>query len=526
MQLMKFVSFDRFSLRVKLFGLVLLMLFALLFSVAGAYFIINRVQIGGQVYSGIEMKTKRIDTLARTRVNVTLLNSILKGQIFENYDPEALSGLKATTKRIDGAITEMDTSLASQTAQAGQLFCGSCHSAEHNSEIKEYGNQAALSWNRMKAEINDKILPALDADNQETAQDLFNGEYLDQYYNVMHNTKQEIDIFREALETVRNNVSSEASLLLKLYTVGGIISMVAMIGLSVLLVATISRVIRRNADQLEASTSQIAGEMQAASSASQANADMAAEMAASLEETSASLEEITSMIRQNDKNSDLAHQAVQKNSEISTRTNTDMKEMQASMQRIKADSDRISSTIKEIESIAFQTNLLALNAAVEAARAGEHGQGFAVVADEVRNLAQRTANAAKNSQDLISKAILNVNSGLTTMEAVSRSASEAEDSSRQVSSLIDEIAQASHQQADGIAQISQAVTQMDGGIQTLAANSEELATASQAVEEQLQNVRDGVDGLHRLINGNKMPPSEQKQIPGKGLSVATVNAYD
>jgi len=228
---------------------------------------------------------------------------------------------------------------------------------------------------------------------------------------------------------------------------------------------------------------------------------MATEMAASLEETGASLEEITSMIRQNDLNSRESHKAVMTNSEISKKTNAEMQEMLANMQCIKADSDKISATIKEIESIAFQTNLLALNAAVEAARAGEHGQGFAVVAEEVRNLAQRTATAAKNSQDLINQAIRNVNKGLTTVATVTSSAKEALDSSESVSARIDEIAKASQQQAEGITHINQAIGQMDGSIQKLAANSEELAAASQEVEEQLHNLHYGVEDLNQLING-------------------------
>ncbi len=497
---MKFAFFERTSLRTKLFGLVLFMLLALLFSIAGAYYIIDTVKIGGHFYKGIELKTERVDALARTRVNVTLLNNALKSQIFEEYDAAANTGLASRMDRIDAIIKEMDSNFH-PSDQAGSLYCGSCHSLERAADIKENGDQAAASWKEMKLEINDKILPALARGDRDTAQDIFDGEYTDRYFAVMNNTKEEIDSLRDALGAVRDSLNSKANRMLLFYTIGGVISMAALIALAVLFVEMIVRGINSNAGELAASSSRITDEMQATSSASQANADMATEMAASLEETSSSLEEITSMIRQNNLHSKEAHEAVLKNGEISRRTNADMGEMQASMQRIKADSDQISMTINEIESIAFQTNLLALNAAVEAARAGEHGQGFAVVAEEVRNLAQRTTNAAKNSQELISKAIQNVNNGQVTMETVARSASETEESSRQISVLIDEIAQASHQQADGITQINQAVTQMDVGIQQLAANSEELAASSQEVGEQLQNLHYGVESLRRLVTG-------------------------
>jgi len=498
---MKFELFDRFSLRLKLFGLVLLILFALLFSIVGAYNIINKVKIGGQIYRGIELKTERVDALAKTRVNVSMLNSILKSQIFEGFTPNDLGGLTSTMERIDETISMMGSELDFSNKE-NSFFCGSCHDESRLSEMKEYNDRAAASWETMKHDINDKILPSLKAGEDDTAYEVFDGDYFRRFFAIMDNSKQEIDLLREALQEVRNTVGKDANFLLLIYTIGGVVTMAMLVSLSVLFVEVVVRVIRRNSSQLAESSSRITSEMQSTSSATQANAAMAGEMAASLEETGASLEEVTSMIQQNDVNSKEAHEAVLKNSEISKRTNADMKEMQASMQCIKSDSDKISSTIREIESIAFQTNLLALNAAVEAARAGEHGQGFAVVAEEVRNLAQRTTNAAKNSQDLISQAIQNVKQGLATLDTVSRSAKETEESSQHVSDLIDEIAKASHQQASGIMQINQAISQMDAGIQKLAANSEELAAVSHAVEEQVQNLHASVEGLSLLIDGS------------------------
>jgi len=494
------VLFDRFSLRQKLFGLVLLMFFALLFSIFGAYYIINRVKIGGYVYRGIELKTERIDELARTRVNVSMLNSILKSQIFEGYTPDTLSGLTSTLGRIDETMGKLESELEVPEQKNG-FSCRNCHSVSHQSNIKEYTDQAASAWDSMKSAINDKILPALANGDSDSAYEIFDGDYYDNYVQIMENTKQDVDTIREALETVRNSVSREARSLLLYYIFGGFVCMVLLIGMSVLFVEMVARIILKSARQLEEGSSRITEEMSTASSATQANADMAGAMAASLEQTSASLEEITSMIQQNDVNSKEAHGAVKKNSEISKRTNADMKEMLASMEAIKEDSDQISATIREIESIAFQTNLLALNAAVEAARAGEHGQGFAVVAEEVRNLAQRTANAAKNSQDLISQAIQNVKKGLVTVDTVAKSVQDTQESSQSVSILINEIAQASHQQSEGIMQINQAVSQMDGGIQKLAANSEELAAVSHAVEEQLGDLHFSIEGLNKLING-------------------------
>lgn len=501
---MKFTFFYRFSLRSKLTALVALLLVSVLFSISGAYYIINRVKIGGLIYKGIELKTRRLDLLDRTRVNASLLNSTLKTQVFAGYDPDSRSSLSAKMARIDAVFKKMAGNFRPDSTP-GHLYCGSCHSLAFASEVKEYDARALTAWDQMKQDVKYKMLPALGGGNNKTAQAVFAGAYSSHFHKVMDNTRQEIKALRGALGAVRTTMNHEADHLLLYYTLAGLVSMAALIGLAVLLVEMIARVIRHEAGQLTEGSSHITGEIQATTSLSRANADMATEMAASLEETSASLEEITSMVRQTKVNSGEARNAVIKNSEVSQQTNTAMQEMRESMRNIQADSDKISTTINEIDSIAFQTNLLALNAAVEAARAGDYGQGFAVVADGVRTLAQRTASAAKNSQGLISQAILNVSKGLTTMKTVADGAKETAESSGQLSTLIDKIVQASRQQADGITTINQEITRMDEGVQKLAADSVELAATSQAVGEQLQNLHFGIEGLEQLITGKKIP---------------------
>ncbi|MCB2188967.1 MAG: MCP four helix bundle domain-containing protein [Deltaproteobacteria bacterium] len=235
------------------------------------------------------------------------------------------------------------------------------------------------------------------------------------------------------------------------------------------------------ADQVSSASVQV-------SSASQALASGAAQQAASVEETSSSLEEIASMIRQNAENAsqanDLSHKAAASMSQL----NESMKEMsQASQETAKI--------VKTIDEIAFQTNLLALNAAVEAARAGEAGAGFAVVAEEVRNLAQRAAEAAKNTTTLIEDIVWRIKDGSGRVEDAS------EDFDR-VTNYVAMIASASREQAQGVEQVNNAMSEIDKVVQQSASNSEESAAASEEMNAQAMELRGLVGRMVVLLEGN------------------------
>ena len=243
--------------------------------------------------------------------------------------------------------------------------------------------------------------------------------------------------------------------------------------------------------QVSEATGQVSSASQQISSGSQSLAQGANEQASSLEEVSSSLEEMSSMTKQNADNASqaklLANEA-DKNATIGTDS---MKMMTEAIHRIKESSDQTAKIVKTIDEIAMQTNLLALNAAVEAARAGEAGRGFAVVAEEVRNLAQRSAQAAKSTADMITESVKNADNGVQIAEEVSNSFQLITSSSRKVNDLIAEIAAASQEQAQGIDQVNTAVAQMDKVTQQNAANSEESASAAEELSsqaEELQNM--------------------------------------
>ena len=204
--------------------------------------------------------------------------------------------------------------------------------------------------------------------------------------------------------------------------------------------------------------------------------DSSSQQAASIEQTSASLDEMASMTRRNADNTAEANNLMGVVRGAIEKSNEAMTSLTRSMTDIARASEETQKIIKNIDEVAFQTNLLALNAAVEAARAGEAGAGFAVVADEVRNLALRATDSAKNTANLIADIVNKVRGGEKLVSVTNDAFGSVISSSRKVQDLMGEIAAASKEQSDGIHQINSAVAEMNRVTQQNAANAEELAS--------------------------------------------------
>jgi methyl-accepting chemotaxis protein len=284
---------------------------------------------------------------------------------------------------------------------------------------------------------------------------------------------------------------------------------------------SITTVIKTTAGNLLTSAEFVATASTQLSETSQSLAEGTSTQAASVEETSSSLEEASSMTKRNAENVNTAKELARQTRTAADNGATDMKAMSEAMQAIQTSSNDIAKIIKAIDEIAFQTNILALNAAVEAARAGEAGMGFAVVADEVRNLAQRSAQAARETSAKIESAISKTSLGVAINAKVALALDEILVKARQMDELAGEISAASREQADGIGQINSAVVQVDKIIQSNAASAEENAASAEELNAQAEVMKHSVMQLMSLVGGHKPPVNESRNQVRRARPIVT-----
>jgi len=292
----------------------------------------------------------------------------------------------------------------------------------------------------------------------------------------------------------------------------GLGAMVVGFGLMFFTARSITRPIQSASQNLAAGAAQTSAAASQVSSASQSLAEGASQQAASLEETSASLEEINSMTGRNAEHAQKAKQISQETRQAADQGSQHMDEMVRAMGDIKSSADNIAKIVKSIDEIAFQTNILALNAAVEAARAGEAGAGFAVVAEEVRSLAQRAAQAAKETADRIDDSIRKSATGVDVSARAAESLKQIATRAREVDDLVAEIATASAEQTKGLSQIGTAVAQMDKVTQSNAGNAEETAAAAEELNAQALAADEIVGELIRLVEGTRATAEEKPVV--------------
>lgn len=312
-------------------------------------------------------------------------------------------------------------------------------------------------------------------------------------------TKDEVGKLAEAFSTMIYSIRSQALVVEKI-AAGDLTVETEIRSENDLMGKKLSELIRKNNEVLAniaLASEQVADGSKQISDSSIALSSGATEQASAIEQLTASLEEISEQTRLNAKNADQVNELTSEAKNNASRGNLQMEEMLKAMEGINESSENISKIIKVIDDIAFQTNILALNAAVEAARAGQHGKGFAVVAEEVRNLAARSANAAKETTEMIEASIKKAEGGTKIAKETAGAFQTIVNRVEDIAKLVKDIAAASNEQAIGVEQINQGIMQVSEVVQTNSATSEEGAAASEELYSQATLLKEMV-GQFRL----------------------------
>lgn len=458
---------------------------------------------------GFNRVEQNINSLATDSIPAIVYSESLKSDANElrsNYVRHILGGDASKLQQLEKSIqTDRDSIAANLKGYEGQINDEA--DRQRFEALKPDIDAVYLGW--------DKVLPLSRAGNQADALSIYAKEISPRLTSLRTHLDEMSVLNKQISDATAAQTLSTAQTSGRLTMMVSLLAIVLGVGLSWKMISSLNQTmslavsnLSQGADEVQMAASQV-------SSSTQGLAQGASEQAAAIEEISASSAEINSMARKNTDNTRLMSDLMQESQEMYTKTEVQLEDMVSSMNDINQSSGKISKIIKVIDEIAFQTNILSLNAAVEAARAGESGMGFAVVADEVRNLAQRSAQAAKDTAELIEDSIGKSNKGKTKVDEVAGAIRTITDTSSRVKALVDEVTKGSVEQSRELDQISKAISQMEQVTQSFAAGSEESAAAAEELSAQAVTMKEVVVRLNSLVTSDDIAGPQKSTLMGR-----------
>jgi methyl-accepting chemotaxis protein/methyl-accepting chemotaxis protein-1 (serine sensor receptor) len=441
---------------------------------------------GGRVHSIVGVTVKELSLAQSINIGMAFTMAGAKGILMRGLQHD-LPGIQ---RNVDDFHT-FDTTIQSNIEQmrAMDLEPGVASSL---ADVDDAANHYRQS--------NDKMLKDAVAGDMTSAFDVFNNELKPLQLREQKDADDMIAAQARTLNRTEQEAQSAANT--GFWLTGILLTLASSLGVGfAFVIRQITALLRISVVELAESAVQVSSAAGQVSSSSQSLAQGSSEQAATIEETSSVSTEINSMAQRNTENSHSTAGLVTRSQDGFARTNQSLAEMVGAMDGINASSQKISKIIKVIDEISFQTNILALNAAVEAARAGEAGMGFAVVADEVRNLAQRCAQAAKDTSNLIEESIERANGGKIKLDEVAVAVRAITQESTKIKVLVDEINLGSVEQSRGIDQITRSIAQLETLTQSNAANAEESAAAASQLNAQAEAMKATVQSLRVMVEG-------------------------